>query len=210
MRELVLHRVDTHVPTHKTQRFVPHINATAMWFRAGHGSCIAQGTHRTRSCVEIVGEATMKRIGTSTSMNRGRVLASMLAVAVIAIGGADAAQRSEDQGGNRTQRAVTNRLTGTYRLNQRRSENVEAIADRAIRNLPREEQQRLRNAVMRRLEAPESLSIERDGRVITMASSHARQVTFEADGREQIERSRNGPTDAHDSEAVRRPADRRY
>src|SRR6185295_13888749 len=32
----------------------------------------------------------------------------------------------------------------------------------------------------------------RDGRAITIASSNARQVTFEADGREQIEQSRNG------------------
>src|SRR6185436_11791847 len=31
-----------------------------------------------------------------------------------------------------------------------------------------------------------------DGRTITMASSRAAQVTFEADGREQIEQSRNG------------------
>jgi hypothetical protein len=45
---------------------------------------------------------------------------------------------------------------------------------------------------MRRLEAPESLSIERDGRAITIASSNAREVRFEADGREQVERSRNG------------------
>jgi hypothetical protein len=94
-----------------------------------------------------------------------------------------------DSGGRR---AVANHLTGTYRLNHSRSDNAGTAADRATRNLPREEQQRLRNAVMRRLEAPESLAIERDGRTITIASSHARQVTFEADGREQIEQSRNG------------------
>jgi hypothetical protein len=58
--------------------------------------------------------------------------------------------------------------------------------------LSRGEQQRLRGAIVRRLEAPESLALERDGRTITMASSQARQVTFEADGREQVEQSRNG------------------
>jgi hypothetical protein len=119
-------------------------------------------------------------------------VAAMLAVAVIASGSAVAAQRSEDRANNRTQRAVTHRLTGTYSLNQGRSDHAEASADRATRNLPKREQEPLRNALMRRLEAPESLSIERDGRAITIASSHARQVTFEADGREQIERSRNG------------------
>ena len=86
---------------------------------------------------------------------------------------------------------VTNRLTGTYRLNQARSDNVATTADRVTRNLPAGEQQRLRYAVMRRLEAPESLAIERDGRTITIASSNAGQVTFEADGREQIEQWRN-------------------
>ena len=45
---------------------------------------------------------------------------------------------------------------------------------------------------MRRLEAPESLAIERRGHTITIGSSRAAQVTFEADGREQTEQSRNG------------------
>lgn len=87
---------------------------------------------------------------------------------------------------------VTNRLTGTYRLNQSRSDNPAAVADRVTRGLPGEEQERLRNIVIRRLEAPESLAIERNGRNITIASSRAAQVTFEADGREQVEQSRNG------------------
>jgi hypothetical protein len=89
-------------------------------------------------------------------------------------------------------KAETNRLTGTYRLNRGRSDDAGATADRATRNLPRGEQQRLRNAIMRRLEAPESLEIERDGRSITLASSASRPVTFEADGREQSERSDRG------------------
>lgn len=87
---------------------------------------------------------------------------------------------------------AANRLTGTYRLDQGRSDDPATTADRVTSNLPRGQQQRLRNAVMRRLEAPESLAIERDGRTITIASSRAAPVTFEADGREQIEQSRNG------------------
>jgi len=90
------------------------------------------------------------------------------------------------------ERSVTNRLTGTYRLDRDRSDDAGRTAERATRDLPRGEQQRLRNAVMRRLEAPESLVIERDGRTITIASSQARPVTFEANGREQNEPSRNG------------------
>lgn len=87
---------------------------------------------------------------------------------------------------------VANRLTGTYRLNQGRSDNPATIAERVTRNLPGDAQQRLRNAVLRRLEPPEQLAIERNGRVITIASSRAGQITFEADGREQVEQSRNG------------------
>lgn len=88
--------------------------------------------------------------------------------------------------------SVRNRLTGTYRLDRGRSDDPATAADRVTSNLPRGQQQRLRNAVMRRLEAPESLAIERDGRTITIASSRAAPVTFEADGRQQIEQSPNG------------------
>jgi hypothetical protein len=93
---------------------------------------------------------------------------------------------------SRGRQPVTNRLTGTYRLNPARSDNPDTTADRVTRNLPARDQQRLRTAVTRRLEAPETLAIERDGRTITLASSRARPVTFEADGREQTERSGNG------------------
>jgi len=85
-----------------------------------------------------------------------------------------------------------NRLTGTYRLNQSRSDNPGVAVDRVTRSLPGGEQQRLRSAVMRRLEAPETLAIERHGRTVTIASSRAAQITFEADGREQTEQTRNG------------------
>jgi hypothetical protein len=88
--------------------------------------------------------------------------------------------------------SVPDRLTGTYRLDSERSDDAGRTADRVTATLPSRERQRLRGAIVRRLEAPESLDIERDGRTITMASSQARQVTFEADGREEIEQSRNG------------------
>jgi hypothetical protein len=85
-----------------------------------------------------------------------------------------------------------NRLTGTYRLNQARSDNPATVADRVTGNLPGKDQQRFRNAILRRLESPESLAIERRGRTITIASSLAAQITFEADGREEIEQTRQG------------------
>ena len=87
---------------------------------------------------------------------------------------------------------AANRLTGTYRLDQARSDNPATVADRVTRGLPGGEQQRRRNVILRRLEAPESLAIERRGRTVTIASSRAAQITFEADGREQTEQTRNG------------------
>ena len=87
---------------------------------------------------------------------------------------------------------AANRLTGAYRLDQARSDNPATVADRVSRGLPGGEQQRRRDVILRRLEAPESLAIERRGRTVTIASSRAAQFTFEADGREQIEQSRNG------------------
>ena len=87
---------------------------------------------------------------------------------------------------------AANRLTGAYRLDQSRSDNPATVADRVSRGLPGGEQQRRHNVILRRLEAPESLAIERRGRTVTIGSSRAAQFTFEADGREHTEQSRNG------------------
>jgi hypothetical protein len=89
-------------------------------------------------------------------------------------------------------KADADRLTGIYRLDRARSDNAGKTADRVTVDVPRGEQQRVRAAIVRRVEAPESLEIERNGRTMTIASSQARQVTFEADGREQIEQSPSG------------------
>ena len=133
----------------------------------------------------------MDRPDTHTLKNRLLLFAVTLLAGVIASGGLGLAQGRNDRN-DRGRSAVTNRLTGTYRLNPARSDNAATTADRVTRDLPGRDQQRLRSAVMQRLEAPDSLAIERDGRTITIASTHAAQVTFEADGREQIEQSRNG------------------
>jgi hypothetical protein len=133
----------------------------------------------------------MERPDIHTWRNRLLLFAVTLLAGVVASGGLGLAQGRDDRN-DRGRRAVTNRLTGTYRLNPARSDNATTTADRVTRDLRGRDQQRLRNAVMQRLEAPDSLAIERDGRTITIASTHAAQVTFEADGREQIEQSRNG------------------
>jgi hypothetical protein len=83
-------------------------------------------------------------------------------------------------------------LTGTYRLNTSVSDNSSQIADQVTQSLPGRDRPRLRNQIMRRLDAPEELAIDRRGRSITMVSSNADQVTFEANGVAQTETAPNG------------------
>jgi hypothetical protein len=86
----------------------------------------------------------------------------------------------------------SSRLSGTYRLDPARSDRVGRAAKIATQGLSPEEQQRVRDMLSRRLEAPEMLAIERNGRNVTIASSRARQVTVEADGRDRIEQTPRG------------------
>ncbi len=85
-----------------------------------------------------------------------------------------------------------NRLTGTYRLDPTRSDNVWRAAGRATRGLTPEERERLRQRISNSLSAPEVLAIERRGRYVTIASSLAPVATFEADGRERVEPTTRG------------------
>ncbi|HSB11811.1 MAG TPA: hypothetical protein VLM38_20140 [Blastocatellia bacterium] len=83
-------------------------------------------------------------------------------------------------------------LTGTYRVNRALSDNARLIVGRAVRGLPYSDRQRVTDILMRRLEAPEMLAIDLQGRTITLASSRAPQMTFDADGQERVEESPNG------------------
>jgi hypothetical protein len=83
-------------------------------------------------------------------------------------------------------------LTGTFRLDTTRSDDARDAADRATRSLPNRDRQRVLDNLTARLEAPDQLAIDRRGRSITIASTRAPQITFEADGREAIETTPNG------------------
>jgi YmgG-like glycine-zipper protein len=89
---------------------------------------------------------------------------------------------------------AASRLTGTYRIDPARSDRVGRAARIATRGLSPEEQQRVREMLSRRLEAPEMLAIERNGRSVIIASSRAPQVSVEADGRDRIEQTPRGRT----------------
>jgi hypothetical protein len=94
-------------------------------------------------------------------------------------------------GNDRGTRAA-NRLTGTFRLDTTQSDNATNVAETAVRNLPYAERDRVRTQLMRRLEAPEMLAIERNGNNVTIASSRAPQTTFTANTGESREQLPNG------------------
>lgn len=88
--------------------------------------------------------------------------------------------------------SVTNRLTGTFLLDSSRSDNPRDKAERATRNLPESERQNVYDRILKRIDSPQMLAIERRGLTMTIASALAAPVTFEADGREREEQLGNG------------------
>jgi hypothetical protein len=97
-----------------------------------------------------------------------------------------------NSGSNRGNYVGDARLTGTYRLDTSESTNARTAVENAVRSLPSDQRQRASEALLRRMEAPDVLAIERRGRTFTIASSRAPQATFEADGQEHVEESPNG------------------
>jgi hypothetical protein len=95
-------------------------------------------------------------------------------------------------GGYGNNRGAYGRLTGTFRLDASQSDNPNTVADNAVRNLSYSERQRVRDQIMRRLEAPDMLAIERNGNNVTIASTRAPQTTFVANGGESREQLPNG------------------
>jgi hypothetical protein len=83
-------------------------------------------------------------------------------------------------------------LTGTFRLNTSRGDDVRQAVDNATRNLSAAERQRVYDSLMRRFESPEMIAIDRRGTSVTIASTRAPQINFVADGREQVETTQQG------------------
>jgi YMGG-like Gly-zipper len=83
-------------------------------------------------------------------------------------------------------------LTGTFRLNTSRGDDVRTAVDNATRNLSLAERQRVYDSLMRRLDPPQMLAIDRRGNSVTIASTRAPQINFVADGREQVETTPGG------------------
>ena len=83
-------------------------------------------------------------------------------------------------------------LNGTFRLNSSRGDDARQAVDAATRNLSLAERQRVYDSLLRRLDPPNMLAIDRRGTQVTIASTRAPQINFTADGREQVETTQRG------------------
>ena len=83
-------------------------------------------------------------------------------------------------------------LTGTFRLDTARGDDVRAAVDNATRNLSAAERQRVYDSLMRRLDPPQMLAIDRRGNSVTIASTRAPQINFIADGTDKLETTPQG------------------
>ena len=85
-------------------------------------------------------------------------------------------------------------LTGTFRYNASQGDDARRAVDAATRNLSLSERQRVYDSLLRRLDPPQMLAIDRRGNTVTIASTRAPQINFTADGREQVETTPGGRT----------------
>src|SRR5689334_22300014 len=90
------------------------------------------------------------------AMRRKVTDVSLMLCAVVLFGLSAPVLAQNPNRGNR----LNDQLTGTYRLNSARSDNVQQAANRATRTLDRQEADRVRASLLRRLEAPEQIALE--------------------------------------------------
>ncbi|HEX8129001.1 MAG TPA: hypothetical protein VF527_07865 [Pyrinomonadaceae bacterium] len=88
--------------------------------------------------------------------------------------------------------ATAAQLTGLYRIDLARSDKLYSVVAGASSNLPFGEQQKFFIDLTVRLTPPDLLAIERRGRRITLASSRAPRIDFDADGIKHSERGGDG------------------
>jgi len=78
--------------------------------------------------------------------------------------------------------SIDARMTGTYRLNASRSDSVANVINAALGNSSNGQRDNMRQNLERRLASPEMIAFERRNRQVSIASSNAPKVTFDADG----------------------------
>lgn len=85
-------------------------------------------------------------------------------------------------------------LTGTYRLNASRSDNVPNIVNTSVGNYESNRREAARRNLERRLASPDMIAINANGRDIEMATSSSARVAFSADNVGRSETNSRGRT----------------
>ena len=101
-------------------------------------------------------------------------------------------RRSSTKPPPRAATAADSRLTGVYRLDAASSDDPQEAAERSMGNLAFGVDPAEVERLTRRLSSPQQLAIERRGNTISIASTRAARITFEADGQERRERTAGG------------------
>lgn len=131
-------------------------------------------------------------------MNRLRsILAAMLVLTLAGMSlTVQGQQRRQSPPAARSQTNNTgeSRLTGVYRLDVANSDNPQTAAERAFSAYAFDVDQEKVDELVSRLTSPDKIALERRGMVVSIASTRAPRITFEADGRERTEPARDGHT----------------
>ena len=85
-------------------------------------------------------------------------------------------------------------LTGTYRRDAVRSDDVNNVASRAARSVPVRERTRLSESLVTKLAAGDDLLVQQRGTVVLVGAPRTATMEYEADGRVRAERAPNGAT----------------
>lgn len=139
-------------------------------------------------------------------MKTARRLTAFLLLALFVITGVTSAQTRRGSRQQRRQPPVSSprtttqtratasdlRLTGVYRLDPVSSDDPQEAAERSTQNLAFGLDPTDMQSLVRRLTSPQQLAIERRGTAISIASTRAQRITFEADGKEKVERTPQG------------------
>jgi len=87
---------------------------------------------------------------------------------------------------------VYRQLQGTYSLDIGRSDNTQRTIDAALRGVSAADRDRVARQLNNRLDAPDSIAIDRTGGKTVIASTRGPQFTFDADGQARTEQGPGG------------------
>jgi hypothetical protein len=130
-------------------------------------------------------------------MERVRSFCAVLLLAALACPGLTAQTQRRRRPQPPASRAVARtdtRLTGLYRLDETASDDPRNAAGRVAQTDAFGTQSERTEQLIERLTSPEQLAIERRARIVSIASSRAPRITFDADGQDHTERAADGHT----------------